>query len=131
MAYNSQKIAHPGFGLKLTPTDGELYIGGDNAEQYTGDIEYHPVVSPAPTWTLGDATVFLDGEEHQSNVTTMLDTGTPFVFGPWDVVREIYETSNHYYMDPDTGLVAYNCSSVPTVEFSWEGGKKWAFPTEM
>ncbi len=58
------------FGFKIAKSGSELYIGGTNAELYTGDIEYHDVVGSTGYWQIGGGQLSIGST-----------VSTPFLFG--------------------------------------------------
>lgn len=52
------------------------------------------------------------------------------MYGPPPDVREFYEAiPGSAPFDQENGLYTFNCSSIPSVSFSW-GGKKWDITPE-
>lgn len=116
-------VAKPQFSFSLNSggNDSELYLGGANSNKYSGDLEWHDVLSES-YWVLeGDA--FVDNNKANEDFYAIIDTGTTVVVAPpteaeefWSKVPDSEPYAGGYYTFP--------CNSVPDVSFSF-GGKKW------
>ena len=49
------------FGFRLADNGSELYLGGTNADFYTGELEYHPVDKTTGFWQLENAEARVNG----------------------------------------------------------------------
>ena len=116
------KVAAPQFSFFLNSGSGsELYLGGANPQKYTGDIEWHDVISES-YWVL-QGNAFINSESASSEFNAVIDTGTTVVVAPpaqaeafWANVEGSKPSGGGYYTFP--------CDSVPDVSFSF-GGKNW------
>ncbi|KAH9839410.1 acid protease [Rhodofomes roseus] len=112
------------FGMKLSKVGSELYLGGTDTSQYSGQIEYHPVTGSG-FWQIPNATALVDGKTANSGFQTIIDSGTTIMYGPTDAVASFYKSvPGASIFDEQNGYYQFPCDSVPTVAFSW-GGNAW------
>ncbi|OSX65551.1 hypothetical protein POSPLADRAFT_1054288 [Postia placenta MAD-698-R-SB12] len=117
----SQGVVSEGvFGFYLSDSDSELYLGGTNSSLYTGDLEYHDLVSSAGFWTIGGASAIVNGQTVNSDFETIIDSGTTLMYGPTDAVAKFYSGINGA-QSLGSGLYGIPCDSFPTVAISWGG----------
>lgn len=112
--------------MKLTPSDAELFIGGTDPSQYTGDIEYHELSSDEGYWQIGSGTATVEGKVVATGMETIIDSGTSLMYAPAAAVEEFYKAipgSQEY--DTVNGLWSYPCDSAPSITLSW-GGQQWS-----
>ncbi|TRM65588.1 aspartic peptidase domain-containing protein, partial [Schizophyllum amplum] len=113
------------FGFYMASEGSELFLGGTNTELYTGDFEYHATDPSEGYWLTTGATLNVNGVAAASNFETIIDSGTTIMYGPPDVIKEVYaniEGSGAY--DESSGLYTFPCDSAPSVAFNW-GGQDW------
>ena len=67
------------FKLASGKSGSELFVGGTNSALYTGDIEFHPVVSDAGYWVIGNGAATVDGKAASNQLVTIIDSGTTLV----------------------------------------------------
>ena len=114
------------FGFKLASSGSELYLGGTNSDLYTGSIEYHDVDESTGFWQITSGKAYVGSTAAVSNFETIIDSGTTIMYGPPSAVETFYSMipgSGVY--DSSEGYYYYPCNSLPTVSFTWDGGKKW------
>ncbi|CCM00531.1 uncharacterized protein FIBRA_02565 [Fibroporia radiculosa] len=108
------------FGFYLAGNDSELFLGGTDSSRYTGSIEYHPLVSDVGYWQIGGASISISGQSVASDFETVIDSGTSLIYGPPDVVAQVYqgiEGASQF----EEGYYSFSCDSSPVVSFSWGG----------
>ncbi|KAI0692346.1 protease [Cerioporus squamosus] len=122
----SQKTAKEGrFAFKLDQSGSELFIGGTNADLYTGDIEYHDVSTSNGFWQIGGASVTVGGDSVADGFDTIIDSGSTIITAPVDAAKSFWaKVDGSDVYDEQQGLYSYPCDSAPEVAFSW-GGKSW------
>ncbi|KAK2459714.1 hypothetical protein APHAL10511_008276 [Amanita phalloides] len=119
---------HPIFALHLGTTDPQIHFGGPHPLYYRGRIEYHRT-SPVQrtccrTWHIADGSIHVNRRKNViSDITTTFDTSTRFIYGPPDLVDEIYKSIQGHsdYSTKDT----FPCGLKPLVKFQWNNGNKW------
>lgn len=125
-AKNEGAVKSAVFGFKLAKSGSELYLGGTNPSLYTGDIEYHSVTGKAGYWQIGGGSVIVGDTLVASNLNTIIDSGTTFIYGPPDQVDAMYKSipdAAPYMSMP--GFYSFPCASAPSdIAFNW-GGKNW------
>ncbi|TBU43384.1 protease [Dichomitus squalens] len=114
------------FGFKIAQSGSELYIGGTDASQYSGDIEYHNVVGSTGYWQIGSGKLTIGSTTISSDIKTIIDSGTTIVYGPPDMVAKLYQNiPGAAVYDENSGFYSFPCNNVPSnIAFSW-GGKQW------
>ncbi|PIL33581.1 hypothetical protein GSI_04204 [Ganoderma sinense ZZ0214-1] len=119
------------FGFRIAKTGSELYIGGTDASQYTGDIEYHSVVGNTGYWQIGGGQLTLGSTVVSSGMKTIIDSGTTLIYGPPDMVAKLYSNipgSAVYQQNKE--FYTYPCANVPSnITLSW-GGKQWTISAD-
>ncbi|RPD82588.1 acid protease [Lentinus tigrinus ALCF2SS1-7] len=125
-AKNQGRVKSATFGIKLAKTKSELYLGGTNPSLYMGDIEYHSVTGKAGYWQTSGGNLVVSNSLIASSLTTIIDSGTTFIYGPPDQVDAMYKSvpdAAPYASMP--GFYSFPCISAPSnVAFNW-GGKNW------
>lgn len=117
----SQGVVSEGvFGFYLSDSGSELYLGGTDSSLYSGDLEYHDLVSSAGYWTIGGASAIVNGQTVNSDFETIIDSGTSLMFGPTDAVAQFYSGIDGAQSLGD-GSYGIPCDSFPTVAFTWGG----------
>ncbi|PCH42453.1 acid protease [Wolfiporia cocos MD-104 SS10] len=116
------------FGFYLAPSGSELYLGGTDSSHYSGDIEYHDLVSSAGFWQIGGASVAVNGETALPGFETIIDSGTTLMYGPPDAVEQLFGKMDGA-VSVGEGLYALPCDSFPTLSFNW-GGSDFEIPPE-
>ncbi|KAI0699923.1 acid protease [Cerioporus squamosus] len=114
------------FAFKLAKSGSELFVGGTNSEFYTGDIEFHSVVSETGGyWAIEGGTVTVDGKAAASQLTTIIDSGTTLVAIPPNAAAAFYQNiQGAKPLKEEQGFYTFPCDAVPQVALSW-GGKTW------
>ncbi|KAA1475916.1 acid protease [Dentipellis sp. KUC8613] len=84
-----EKVSQPVFGVKLAKDGSELFLGGTNSEQYSGDFTWVDVTDPA-YWQVELGGFMVDGTTISGNKAAIIDTGTTQIVGDPDTVRTIY-----------------------------------------
>jgi len=125
-AANSQGAVQSNqFSFYLADENSELYLGGTNSDHYTGDFENYDVVKDKGYWTLGDASVSVNGQNVVTGAKTIIDSGTSIIYGPPAAVKELYgKVEGNGTYDEARGLYSYPCKNPPKITFNW-GGKEW------
>ncbi len=122
----SQKTVKEGaFAFKLAKSGSELYIGGTNEENYSGDVEYHKVSTDNGFWQIGGASASVGGKSVVDGFDTIIDSGSTIITAPTDAAQTFWagvDGAQEY--DEQQGLYQYPCDSAPKVSFSW-GGNSW------
>ncbi|KAI0147819.1 aspartic peptidase domain-containing protein [Xylariaceae sp. FL1272] len=122
------------FGIDLSRNsdgvnDGEIIFGSTNTDKYTGDISYTALKSQG-SWIIPMDDVTVGGES--SGVTgssAYLDTGTSFIFGPPDDVKEMYKLIEGASSSDDGATYTIPCDSDAEVAFTFSG-KSWAISSK-
>ncbi|KAL7007045.1 hypothetical protein EMMF5_003271 [Cystobasidiomycetes sp. EMM_F5] len=124
MSQNSIKSGQ--FSFSLGKSGSELYLGGANGNKYSGNIEWHPVVSES-YWVVGGKAQ-VNGKDASKDFYAIVDTGTTVIVAPPDQAKAFWAQvpgaepyGNGYYTFP--------CDSVPKVSFSF-GGKQWSVSSD-
>lgn len=101
-------------------TDGEMAIGGYNADRMQGDINWIDLAYPA-YWLIAMAQVkFGETVLTESKIGTgaIMDTGTSLIYGPSDQVRKMIATIDGAHFMRQVGLYNIPCDTViPSIEF--------------
>ena len=77
-------------------------------------------------WQITNGKAYVGSTAAVSNFETIIDSGTTIMYGPPSAVETFYSMipgSGVY--DSSEGYYYYPCNSLPTVSFTWDGGKKW------
>ncbi|RPD62876.1 protease [Lentinus tigrinus ALCF2SS1-6] len=123
-ALNQNAAKEGAFAFKLASNGSELFIGGTNPELFSGEIEYHPIVSQK-YWQIGNGSVSVNGTSVSSGLKTIVDSGTTLMGAEPRVVDEFYSHINGSYQYPQLGgYWAFPCDATPELSFNW-GGKDW------
>ena len=118
------------FAFKLASEGSELYMGGTNQALYKGAIEYHNLSSDNGFWIIGGGRAKVKGKNVVSNLQTIFDSGTTFMYGPPATVGMVYGAiKGSKLFDEENGFYSYPCYAPPRVAFNW-GGKSWAISEE-
>lgn len=76
------------FGMKLAKQGSEIYLGGTDASQYTGEVEYH-TVTDSGYWQIPGASALVDGKAvNQGFETVRLSLLAPLGVVGWDLRGE-------------------------------------------
>lgn len=127
-AFAQQAIPKNEFSLKLASHGAELLLGGTNPKLFKGAIEFHPVNASTGFWQIGGGSILQGGKAVVSGFESIVDSGTSFIFGPADQVKEFYDSiPGSQLFDEENGLYSYPCTgkTVFKVAFQW-GGQAWA-----
>ncbi|KAM5543055.1 hypothetical protein V8D89_003439 [Ganoderma adspersum] len=119
------------FGFKIAKSGSELYIGGTDTSQYSGDLEYHDIVGSTGYWQIGGGELSIGSTKVSSGMKTIIDSGTTLIYGPPDLVAKLYtnipgsavfQQNNEFYTFP--------CANIPSnIAFTW-GGKQWTISAD-
>jgi len=118
------------FALWLSYSTGpELHLSWIDEAVYTGNIEYHQIVDPGDLWMIKDGQIQVNGRSVLSGFMSIIDSGTPFIYGPLEDVAEIYRPlggeviGNRYY---------FPCRRVWSVSFTWGSNRQpWYIPNDV
>jgi cathepsin D len=134
-AIQQNKVVSGVFAFYLAESSSELHLGGTNPQHYSGPIEYHPVVktdvngtSEFALWLIGMGEVRVNGKGVPlSPFKTVIDTGTPLMYGPPDEVKKVYaQVPGSQALTGDLqGYHSFPCNNVPKISFKWDSGKVW------
>ncbi|KAJ3721426.1 acid protease [Lentinula guzmanii] len=103
---------------------------GTNPKFYNDPIEYHSVDKSNGFWQVKNASVAVGGQNVLSDFDTIIDSGTTIMYGPPDMVKEIYaKVEGATIFDSDEGFYSFPCDKVPDISFSW-GGENFAISSE-
>ncbi|CCM03103.1 uncharacterized protein FIBRA_05223 [Fibroporia radiculosa] len=120
-AVSQHAVPQGEFGFYLAPSGSELYLGGTDSGHYTGDLEYHDLVSTRGFWQIGGATALVNGQPVVFGFETIIDSGTTLMYGPPDAVDQVYQSVDGA-VSLGNGNYVVPCDSFPALAFSW-GGK--------
>ncbi len=115
------------FAMKLSSTGSELFVGGTNSDLYTGEIEFHEVISETGFWAVDGASTTVNGKTVLSKQATIIDSGTTLVVVPQSAADTIYNSIGGEAVEQ--GFYSFPCDSPPTIAFNW-GGKTWDISTD-
>ncbi|KAJ3876530.1 acid protease [Lentinula edodes] len=129
-AAQQNAITTKAFSFYLAKNNSELYLGGTNPKLYNDPIEYHPVDKSNGFWQVKNASITVGGQDVLSDFDTIIDSGTTIMYGPPDMVKEIYsKVEGAEVFDSSEGFYSFPCNKVPEISFSW-GGEKFAISSE-
>ncbi len=106
----------------------QLHLSWIDEAVYTGDIEYHQIVDPGDLWMIKDGQIQVNGRSVLSGFMSIIDSGTPFIYGPLEDVAKIYRSlggeviENRYY---------FPCHRVRSVSFTWDNLQPWYISNDM
>jgi len=108
----------------------QLHLGWINEAIYTGGIEYHQIVDPGNLWMIKGGQIQVNGIRVPglSSFTSIIDSGTPFIYGPLEDVAKIYRSlggvvkEKRYY---------FPCSRLRSVSITWDNRKAWYIPNDV
>ncbi|KAF9220295.1 acid protease [Gyrodon lividus] len=110
------------FALSLEDPGPELYLGGTNPDMYIGDFTYTAVTTPG-FWEVRIDSIQVNGETVLTDVASIMDTGSEFIFGQPEDVVAIYEAipgaeALDLLVD---GYYTFPCDEVPNISFTFGG----------
>ncbi|KAJ7701588.1 acid protease [Mycena rosella] len=118
------------FGFFLASNNSELYLGGTNANKFSGNIEYHTVNKSTGFWQIPNARAKVGSTTAVSGFETIIDSGTTIMYGPPAAVKEIYaKVKGSAVFDSTNGYYSFPCNSTPEIAFNW-GGADWVISTD-
>ncbi|KAJ7146082.1 acid protease [Mycena epipterygia] len=118
-------VAANQFGFFLASSGSELYLGGTNADKFSGAIEYHAVDISTGFWQVPGASAKVDGSTVVSAFETIIDSGTTIMYGPPAAVKEVYaKVPNSALYDSNNGYYSFPCDSPPEISFNWGGADR-------
>ncbi|THU88980.1 acid protease [Dendrothele bispora CBS 962.96] len=113
------------FGMFLSQSGSELFLGGTNSAKFSGTPEFHDVDTSTGFWQITGGSIKGNGKTAVSNFDTIIDSGTTIMYGPPSAVSTFYKSVGGKLFDSSEGFYSFPCSSIPTVSFSW-GGKSFS-----
>ncbi|KAN0073788.1 Merops: A01.UPA [Tylopilus felleus] len=116
------QLPEPVFAFKLASAGSELSIGSVDTSLYTGSITYTPVTVQA-FWKINLDSINANGQATNKNASAIVDTGTTFILGDADIVRQFYSGLNA--TEEGGGFYTMPCNAMPNVSITIEGT---AFP---
>ncbi|KAF8823970.1 hypothetical protein HHX47_DHR9000475 [Lentinula edodes] len=129
-AAQQNAITTKAFSFYLAKNNSELYLGGTNPKLYNDPIEYHPVDKSNGFWQVKNASITVGGQTVFSDFDTIIDSGTTIMYGPPDMVKDIYsKVEGAEVFDSSEGFYSFPCDKVPEISFSW-GGENFAISSE-
>jgi len=113
---------------------GVFTLGGTNSTLFSGNIEYHDLVSTPSFWLLSLASLTVNGKAvalSTTNPLSAIDTGTTLIGGPHVDVVSFYNsiTGSVDLGSNQPGFYAYPCSTNITVALAF-GGQAWPINPE-
>lgn len=106
----------------------QLHLSWIDEAVYTGDIEYHQIVNPGDLWMIENGQIHVNDKIVLSGFMSIIDSGTPFIYGPFEDVKKIYqslgglEIEKRYY---------FPCRRLRSVSFSWNNLQQWYIPNDV
>ncbi|KAJ7689845.1 acid protease [Mycena rosella] len=100
------------FSFFLSSSGSELYLGGNNEDLYSGEIEFNSVDASNGFWEVPDGKIKVGRTTTISSISTIIDSGTTIIYGPAGGVKKLYAAI--------PGSKVHNAS----ISFNW-GGKDW------
>ncbi|RPD62661.1 protease [Lentinus tigrinus ALCF2SS1-7] len=116
------------FAFKLAKNGSELFVGGTNSDLYTGDIEFHSVVSDTGFWVIENGSATVDGKAASNQLITIIDSGTTLVAAPPDDADTFYQAIQGA-QPLEQGFYTFPCDATSQVALSW-GGKTWSISAD-
>ncbi|KAJ7673877.1 acid protease [Mycena polygramma] len=118
------------FSFFLSSSGSELYLGGNNEDLYTGDIEFNSIDSSQGFWQTTGAAVKVGSSTVVSNVDAIIDSGNTLAYGPPADIKKLFaKVSGSKVYDSSQGLYSFPCATPPSFSFNW-GGKDWSISAE-
>ncbi|KZV69225.1 acid protease [Peniophora sp. CONT] len=124
------KVTTPEFGVKLSTSGSELFLGGADTKLFTGALTQVPVTTVG-FWEVNMGSINAKGRAAATNIDTIVDTGTTLVVGDTNTVRALYaeipgsaDASN----TAGPGFFTFPCATDPQVSLTF-GGK--SFPISL
>jgi len=109
---------------------GSLTLGYTNSSLYTSDIEYHNL-NAYPPWVIGLTEITVQGQSVAvpagSSANAMIDSGTELIYGPANVVANVYANipgSQLIQNGEYQGYYQYPCDTSVDISLSF-GGASW------
>jgi cathepsin D len=126
------KVSAFEFGMFISTSKSELFLGGTNKALYSGAVEFHTVDTGSGYWQIGHAEVKVGSAVVVSNIRTVIDSATTLVYGPPKDVAALYaKIPGSELFDKVNGFYSFPCKSiVPSVAFNWDGKQDWKFTAE-
>ncbi|TFK51920.1 acid protease [Heliocybe sulcata] len=120
------QTSDPVFAFKLSSSGAQLYLGGTDDSQYSGDFTYTPVTQEG-YWQVDMDSASVEGQEAVRQLSVIIDTGTTLVVGDSESVAQLYQSIDGAQDASETvgqGYYTVPCDSIPTVSLSF-GGKSF------
>jgi len=132
--FNAKELLDsPVFSIYMTSSaglndyGGEIMVGGIDSSKYTGDIAYINLASEPLYWQFWMDGIIVGNYALQQQSFAISDTGTSFISGPANVVREIMTALNACF-DEENALYRVDCNQcLPNITFVIDGKQ---FPVE-
>lgn len=72
-AFEQGAVKSNTFAFYLDDEGSELYLGGTNPDLYSGDIEYHSVVTETGFWQISKGSIKVDGEDAVNDFNAIIE----------------------------------------------------------
>jgi len=115
------------FGVKLSTSGSELFLGGTDSKLISGAFTNVPVTTVG-FWEVNLGSANVNGKAAGSNIDAIIDTGTTLIVGDPTTVKNLYALipgSADASRTVGAGFFTFPCTSTATVSLTF-GGK--AFP---
>ncbi|KAH9054927.1 acid protease [Lactarius vividus] len=112
------------FGVCLTHTYSELYLGGTNNKLYKGDFTYVQLTNEGYWQTNIDA-LYVNGQKIAGVTDSVIDTGTSLIIGDSKTVKALYD---HIPGSAPANIVPCSFNTTISVQF---GGAKFALGPQI
>ncbi|KAL0949543.1 hypothetical protein HGRIS_009592 [Hohenbuehelia grisea] len=120
-------VTSPEFGVKLSQSDSQLFVGGVNSDSYRGDIIRTPVTEVG-FWQISLDSANVNGNPIVSHRPAIIDTSSFAIHGPSRDVQRFYSAIPGA-QDIGQGIWTFPCGSLPPLGLTF-GGYPWAISPE-
>ncbi|VDC02585.1 unnamed protein product [Peniophora sp. CBMAI 1063] len=127
---NQGTVTSPEFGVKLSTSGSELFLGGADTSLFTGSLTSVPVTTVG-FWQVTMDSINAAGKAAGSNLDSIIDTGTTLVIGDMNTVAALYAEIPGSADASETagpGFFTFPCDTDPEVSLTF-GGK--SFPISL
>ncbi|EIM89716.1 acid protease [Stereum hirsutum FP-91666 SS1] len=116
------QVDQPVFSFKLSSSHAELFLGGTDNSDVSGDFTYVPVTEEG-YWQVDLDSVALNGNTTVSQISSIIDTGTTQILGDTTNVAAIYAQIPGAALAPEEGDGIYTipCDFNSTLSLTFGG----------
>ncbi|KAA1466106.1 acid protease [Dentipellis sp. KUC8613] len=117
------KVTSSEFGVKLSTSGSELFLGGVDTSLFTGSFTQNPVTEVG-FWQIDLQTVSANGRAAVTGLTSIVDTGTTLIVGDTANVARFYDAvpgAEDASRTAGPGFFTFPCASVPEVSLTFGG----------